>query len=289
MSDLAGINPTGTVTFTDTTASPNATLGSGLISGGVLGLNFVNSSEPSIGTSEVAAVVGDFNRDGKADIAVCEYGSGVGILLGQGDGTFQAEQIYPSGNTCWGLVLGDFNRDGKLDLISFDGGGTISVLLGNGDGTFGAGTTYPVAPGAYGGVVGDFNNDGKLDIVTAAAASSEPVQLLLGNGDGSFQPPVNLGTFAQSFSVTAGDFNNDGRLDLAVSEYDSNDVQILLGTVMENLAFQFHMRLATADASCRCRPESRRQTRLGGRRRKPDCSLCAPWKWRRNSLASSNT
>jgi hypothetical protein len=234
VSDFAGINPTGTVTFTDTTASPNATLGSGLISAGVLGLNFVNSSEPAISGSELdfgtQVAVGDFNGDGIPDIAVCEWSDGVGILLGNGDGTFQPEQLLTA--VCYGgIAVGDFNRDGKLDIAAMSyPAGNVTILLGNGDGTFSSGGTYSTGVNAAYPVAGDFNGDGKLDLVIGNNQSNSEVEILLGNGDGSFQSPVGVyGSSSGPLIPAIGDFNGDGKLDLAISEYRGSDVEILLG------------------------------------------------------------
>src|SRR5207245_1738207 len=83
-------------------------------------------------------VVGDFNGDGKPDLAVANFGSNtVSVLLGNGDGTFQAPLTVASATGPRSVAVGDFNGDGTLDLAVADwGSNTVSVLLGNGDGTF---------------------------------------------------------------------------------------------------------------------------------------------------------
>ena len=90
-----------------------------------------------VGASTFSVAVGDFNGDGKPDLAVTNsFGNGsVGVLLGNGAGTFQPVVQYPvSGNPGY-LATADFNGDGVADLAI--GAGTLSVLLGKGDGTFG--------------------------------------------------------------------------------------------------------------------------------------------------------
>jgi VCBS repeat protein/HYDIN/CFA65/VesB family protein/ASPM-SPD-2-Hydin domain-containing protein len=68
--------------------------------------------------------VGDFNGDGKLDLAATALvglsSSEVGVLLGNGDGTFQPVQNYPGGRADFGLAVGDFNGDHQLDLVVAD-------------------------------------------------------------------------------------------------------------------------------------------------------------------------
>src|SRR5205807_10403528 len=96
----------------------------------------------------------------------------VSILLGRGDGTFQAARSYPVAYAA-SVAVGDFNGDGKLDLAVANYGtppdyvGTVSVLLGKGDGTFGAAQSYAVGRDPSSVAVGDFNGDGYLDLAVA--------------------------------------------------------------------------------------------------------------------------
>ena len=172
---------------------------------------------------------GDFNGDGRLDLAVNEANGGIQVLLGNGDGTFQDGQQYEAVSTPVALATGDFNQDGNLDLAAADGvANQVSILLGNGDGTFQPPVDYAVGDDPEAIVAADFNGDGRLDVATADAGSSE-VSILLGNGDGTFSPAESYPVGDDPDALVAGDFTGNGILDLAVANAGSNTVSILLG------------------------------------------------------------
>jgi len=168
-----------------------------------------------------AILAGDFNGDGKIDVAVAGFdnsnttSSSLAVMLGNGDGTFQAPTTYATGNQPIFIAAGDFNGDSKADLlVSNFSGGTVSVFLGNGDGTFQNATNLAASERPDGVAVADFNHDGKEDF---AVAANQSVLTFLGNGDGTFQSAKTLASSQEALSVGAGDFNGDGKLDIAVS------------------------------------------------------------------------
>ncbi|MGB6130901.1 MAG: FG-GAP-like repeat-containing protein [Acidobacteriaceae bacterium] len=130
--------------------------------------NQATASPISLGQSLSAMVAGDFNGDGKLDLALADAAANtVIVLLGNGDGTFQAPIAIPVGNDPDAIVAGDFNNDGKLDLaVANAGDNTVTLLLGNGDGTFtpASGSPYAVGKGPNAIAAADFNGDGKLDL-----------------------------------------------------------------------------------------------------------------------------
>jgi hypothetical protein len=177
----------------------------------------------------IAIITGDFNGDGKVDIAtVDEFVSEISILLGNGDGTFQGHQEYTTGSHPVALATADLNGDGKLDIVVCDlNDNKVSFVQGNGDGTFKNHKDYATGNGPSGVAIGDFNNDGKLDLVVANNGDST-VAILNGNGDGTFQGPTAFPTSTLPNSVVVGDFNADGNLDVAAGT-SNKSVSVLLG------------------------------------------------------------
>ena len=186
----------------------------------------------------VAIIHGDFNGDGKMDVATADqYGSEVSVLLGNGDGTLQTHVEYAVGNEPLALATADLNGDGKLDIVTANyNANTVSVLLGNGDGTFKTHVDYKTGNCPSGVAIGDFNGDGKLDLVVVNNTDST-VSILLGNGDGTFQTAVPYNTAINPNSVVVGDFTGSGVLDLAVGT-SNKSVSVLLGN--GNGTFQNH-------------------------------------------------
>jgi hypothetical protein len=184
---------------------------------------------------------GDFNADGKIDLATANYDysddNDVSILLGKGDGTFAAPAaLSVSDAYSWSIATGDLNADEKLDLVVTSDdeylGGYVSVLLGHGDGSFAAPITYDSYYGQlYSPTLADFNGDGNVDVAVAGWQMYGAL-VYLGNGDGTLQQPSDFATDRGSNSVAAGDFNGDGKLDLvSASGYSdtSHSVSMLLG------------------------------------------------------------
>ena len=192
------------------------------------------------GFGATSVAVADLNGDGKLDLIVagdCSGGGCVGVLLGNGDGTFQAElsSNYSGGLSALSVAVADVNGDGKPDVVVANQCGTdtctssnVGVLLGNGDGTFQAATS-PDSGGLFADwiAIADVNRDGKPDVIVANSSTSSTddlgnVGVLLGNGNGTFQNAVAYPSGAYgAASVAVADVNGDGLLDLVVANCSS--------------------------------------------------------------------
>jgi hypothetical protein len=186
-------------------------------------------------------------------------------LLGKGDGTFQAPQIYSIGLAGTDAVaVGDLNGDGLPDLmgVAITGGSPVGqppsalgVLLNQGNGTFGptsfgnATLLYLVGNLGAGVVLGDFNHDGKLDAAVTNFGSND-ISILLGNGDGTFQPQSTFLVGNGPASLALADFDSTGRGDLVLTTQDAaldgNGVIVLLGK--GDGTFTFYQGLATGSS-----------------------------------------
>jgi hypothetical protein len=201
--------------------------------------------------------VGDFNGDGKADIGfLCEAGDllqnagDLGILLGNGDGTFQAPVFYPGLGLYFSdpvISVGDFNGDGNADVVMGpDDSGELAVYLGKGDGTFQPLAKYAGNRTILGIAVGDLNGDGRSDLVLTGNAGV--VSVLLANADGTFQPAVVYPAEAlQPFGVAVADISGDGTMDIALSDAETDNWYFLPGN--GDGSFQSPIAYATGSAS----------------------------------------
>jgi len=216
--DLAVVNSSG---FSN---SISIRLGDGL--GG-----FSSKPDVPVGTNPVSVAIGDFNNDGKQDLAVVNSSSNnVSIRLGDGSGNFTSVADVGVGNAPVSIGLGDFNSDGKLDIaVANNLDSSISVRLGNGNGGFSGTTEINLGLQPKTVAVRDFNNDGKTDIA-AFNGGFDPSVIFLGDGSGNFTAaPTEVVVNLRSDDIGTGDFNNDGQEDIAVANSDANNVTVFLG------------------------------------------------------------
>lgn len=196
-----------------------------------LPLKYTADKQYSVGAHPISVTVGDFNSDGNPDLAVANRDdTTVSVLLGKGDGTFNAAQTLAVASTPFGVSVGDFNGDKKTDIVTANyTGNTVSVLLGNGDGSFKA--AQNIATGgktAMNVTTADVNNDGFVDI-TVSNFDSNSVSVLLGNGNGSFKTAQTSATGKSPWGVVTADVNGDGNLDIITADTNGATVSVLLG------------------------------------------------------------
>lgn len=203
-------------------ASNTATTSVGLITAPLIPLGGEDDDEDS-------AVIGDFNGDGKKDVAklISNYDGDVwvdqiSILLSNGDGTFKTAIVSTLAVSSDDPILaGDLNGDGKDDILQVHPSGTpatVDVYLSKGDGTFATAVNAPLSAFSLsGGVLTDVNGDGKLDLLMVDSESHAVVSYALGNGDGTFQAPLVLASLGGTapYNIFFADFNGDGKMDFA--------------------------------------------------------------------------
>ena len=210
-----------------------------MTSGTAMAAGFAPPVIYSTGNGPSSVTTGDFNLDGKQDLAVSnQLSNNVSILLGNGDGTFQPAINYAVGRAPVAILaaaaFSGLNPPQFL-VVANSGDNTVSVLISNGDGTFQQAVNYSVGIGVSPQAVLCFpTNSASLnwDLVVANRAggtnNNGNIAVLFGNGDGTFQPANNYDVLgSQPVALAAGAFNQGLYPDLAVADFGSNDVTIL--------------------------------------------------------------
>ena len=192
------------------------------------------------------AVAADVNGDGKLDLVTTSQNpinlsSSISVFLGNGDGTFQPAQTWPTGGSPSAIAVGDLNHDGKPDVVVTDTNGAVQILLNAGGGTFPTVTGYVsgFSSDTFEFFLMDFDWDGNTDIVFAAGHPdaltmlpySPTVTVLFGNGDGTFNGIPAYRLPAQALRSPSGlaiaDFNGDGKPDEVAGT--QSGIAVLLG------------------------------------------------------------
>jgi hypothetical protein len=200
------------------------------------------------GFAPTTFVNGDLDGDGDQDVVVGDAfsngGSGISVLINNGDKTFAAPVYYGTGfsETVSQVALSDFDSDGDLDAVGsirggFDEQANVKVWRNNGNGTFAAPIQFSTGQGPAALAVIDVNGDGKADIITANYGEAT-ISVLKHNGltgaSAGYLAPVNFSTNTKSEKISAGDVNGDGKADVAIGGVLQDTfeprISILLGT-----------------------------------------------------------
>ncbi|MBT1699033.1 VCBS repeat-containing protein [Fulvivirgaceae bacterium PWU4] len=180
----------------------------------------------------VDMVKGDFNEDGKIDVALCHYagGSNVSVYLGQGQGRFGKPATYAASQFPRQIITLDYNKDTHADLVTLNEGtsAAISIFTGNGAGQFTLLTSFGVTANFGRITAADFNNDTHTDLVVSGGTAANVISLITGTGSG-FNAPVTINMSAKIYDVKAADFDGNGNQDVAATFTNDNKFGILFG------------------------------------------------------------
>jgi flagellin-like hook-associated protein FlgL len=185
------------------------------------------------GNSVTSISVGDFNGDGRSDIAVTIGSSGIlGIYNGNGNGYFQSGTAIAAGTITSNSLINaaDLNHDGIDDIVvNNDSSGYISTLIGKTTGITRDQEFRLTTSSSTALKIGDFNGDGKIDLIVAYQDASNDLFIALGNGDGTFTSARSMTADIEYDQITVGDVNNDGISDIVTTDYASGSLKIFLG------------------------------------------------------------
>ncbi|PWB68989.1 hypothetical protein C3F09_10740 [candidate division GN15 bacterium] len=217
--------------------APDTTKGMLLLLQNMGGMTFDTSARVEIGNNPSSVCAGDFNEDGKIDLAITSYGCHddstagyLSILMANGPGTFDSARTWREGEFPQDIIAADLNRDGHLDLaIASTYSNSVSVLFGDGNGSFSAGPRRAVGGIPWEICAVDLDGDTLLDLVTANLVTNT-VAVLKNQGMGNFASAVTDTLAYYPTSISTGDFDGNGSPDLVAAIPDIYAAAVLLNT-----------------------------------------------------------
>ena len=181
--------------------------------------------------------VADLNADTIPDVVAMNYlTQQLSVLLGKGDGTFDAASLYAC-TACVEVAAADLDRDGDLDIMAASPGigpgaifqnGVVFAFLNDGAGNLGEPVQYDPLGHAATIALGDLNGDGAVDVITGND-SSNSLSVLLGKADGTLAAAQKYPT-GNTHAVAVVDLNDDGMLDVLSGSPEDSKVWFYRGT-----------------------------------------------------------
>ncbi len=211
-------------------------------SGSVTSGSFAAAVSYAVGTSPVNIVTGDFDGDGKADVAVTNNGSTTMSILrnlsANGSISLAGKIDFTTGASPLGIAAGDIDGDGKLDIaVTNSSAATVSVFRNTSSigsissGSFAAKVDFTTGTSPSGVSIGDIDGDGKPDILVGNTSSNtlSLFRNIASSGSlttGSLEAKVDYTTGTGANYIALGDLDGDGKVDIAVSNLTSNTVSL---------------------------------------------------------------
>jgi hypothetical protein len=191
------------------------------------------SSSPTLKlgfAGNIYMTIGDFDGDGRLDIATVNYLESGLISVYQnisenGNIIFTDAITFNGGKLPLCIATGDFDGDGKLDLATANvGEDTFSVLLNNsanGNISFATKQDFPTGKSPYSIAIEDMDGDGKPDIVVAnhAAYTVSVIRNTTTSGTLSFAPKIDYLVGSSPMTVLVADLDGDEKPDIITTNH----------------------------------------------------------------------
>jgi hypothetical protein len=216
---------------------------------GITATDFLPKQDFTSGANPIAVAIGDLDGDGRADLAVANFGAATVSVYRNtatggsiGTGSFAGKVDFATGTNPYAVAIGDLDRDGKPELVvANEASGTVSVLRNtatNGSittGSFATKVDLTTGTNPRSVAIGDMDGDGKPDVAVANAGSNtlsvfRNISATGSINSGSFAPKVDFASGSAPTSVAIGDLDGDSRSELVVTNQASNTVSVLRNT-----------------------------------------------------------